>query len=54
MDSILADAIYEDECFIVDVRLSRRYTTFNGDGGSSSVLIQLTFKTVGTFGFRAL
>jgi LPS-assembly protein len=54
MDSILADAIYEDECFIVDVRLSRRYTTFNGDGGSSSVLIQLTFKTVGSFGFRAL
>ncbi len=54
MDSILADAIYEDECFIVDVRLSRRYTTYNGDGGSSSVLIQLTFKTVGTFGFRAL
>lgn len=54
MDSILADAIYEDECFIVDVRLSRRYTTLNGDGGSSSVTIQLTFKTVGSFGFRAL
>lgn len=54
MDSILADAIYEDECFIVDMRLSRRYTTYNGDGGSSSVLIQLTFKTVGSFGFRAL
>jgi LPS-assembly protein len=54
MDNIIADAIYEDECFIVDVRLNRRYTSYNGDSGSSGVLVQLTFKTVGAFGFRAL
>jgi hypothetical protein len=33
---------------------NRRYTSFNGDSGSSAVMLQLTFKTVGTFGFRAL
>lgn len=53
-DTISADAIYEDECFIVDVRLYKRYTSFNGDNGSSGLLIQLTFKTVGSFGFKAL
>jgi LPS-assembly protein len=53
-DTIQADAIYEDECFIMDLRLYRRYTDFNGDNGSSAVLVQLTFKTVGTFGFRAM
>jgi LPS-assembly protein len=53
-DTISADAIYEDECFIVDLKVYRRYTEFNGDSGSSAVLIQLTFKTVGTIGFRAM
>jgi LPS-assembly protein len=54
MDSVAGDLIYEDECFIVDLKLNRRYTSYNGDSGSSAVLLQLTFKTVGTFGFRAL
>lgn len=53
-DNIAADMIYEDECFIADLRLLRRYTTYNGDNGSSAILIQLTFKTVGAFGFRAM
>ena len=32
----------------------RRYTSYNGDNGSTTVLIQMTFKTVGQFGFKAL
>ncbi len=48
------DAIYEDECFIFDLRLYRRYTSINGDGGASAVLFLLTFKTIGQFGYRAL
>jgi LPS-assembly protein len=48
------DAIYEDECFIADLRFYRRFTNFNGDNGSTTLLLQLTFKTVGTFGFNAL
>ena len=53
MVSLGADAIYEDECFIFDLKFNRRYTSFNGDSGSKTVMIQLTFKTVGAFGFRA-
>jgi LPS-assembly protein len=49
-----ADAIYEDECFIADLRVFRRFTSYNGDNGSTTVLFQFTFKTVGEFGFRAL
>jgi len=30
-----ADAIYEDECFIFDLRLYRRYTNINGDNGAN-------------------
>ncbi|HEY5302209.1 MAG TPA: LPS assembly protein LptD [Acetobacteraceae bacterium] len=49
-----ADAIYEDECFIADLRFSRRFTDLNGDNGSTTVLLQFTFKTIGQFGFKAL
>lgn len=47
-------ATYEDECFIFDVSFSRRHTSVNGDRGASIVLFQLTFKTVGQFGFNAM
>ncbi len=49
-----ADAAYEDECFIFDIRFNRRFTSYNGDNGSTTILFQLTFKTIGQFGFRAL
>ena len=49
-----ADAAYEDECFILDLRFYRRYTSFNGDNGATTALIQLTFKTIGQFGYKAL
>ena len=52
--AIGADAVYEDECFIVDLKYYRRYTSINNDGGSQSLLLQLTFKTIGTFGYRTL
>jgi len=54
MVSVAADAIYEDECFIFDLRLYRRYTSINGDSGATTVLFLLTFKTIGQFGYRAL
>ena len=49
-----ADAIYEDECFIFDLQLYRRYTDINGDNGATSILFLLTFKTIGQFGYRAM
>ena len=54
MVSAGADAAYEDECYILDFKFARRYTSFNGDGGVTTVLIQMTFKTIGQFGFKAL
>jgi LPS-assembly protein len=54
MVAVGTDAIYEDECYILDLRFFRRYTSFNGDNGSTTLLIQMTFKTIGQFGFKAL
>ena len=54
MVAIGGDAIYENECVIVDFKLYRRYTAFAGDSGSTTVLLQITFKTIGQFGFHAL
>lgn len=45
---------YEDECFGFDVSLSRRYTSINNDNGATTLLFQITFKTVGQFGFNAM
>ena len=44
---------YEDECFIFDANASRRYTSLLGDRGATIVLFEVTFKTVGQFGFHA-
>ena len=54
MVGVGANAVYEDECFIAAFSFFRRYTSFNGDNGSTTALITLTFKTIGQFGFRAL
>jgi LPS-assembly protein len=54
MVAVGGDGIYEDECFIFDLRAYRRYTNINGDNGSTAVLFLLTFKTIGQFGYRAL
>ena len=52
MVTVGADATYEDECFIFDVKLYRRYVSINGDSGNTTVLFQITLKTIGTFGFH--
>ncbi len=52
--SVGAEGAYEDECYIFDVKFFRRYTSVNNDSGSTTVLFQITLKTVGQFGFHAL
>lgn len=54
MVAVGSDIAYEDECFILDFRFYRRYTSYNGDRGSTAGLIQVTLKTIGQFGYRAL
>ena len=53
MNSAGVRATFENECFVFDANVSRRYTSLNGDSGATLVLFQLTFKTVGQFGFNA-
>jgi LPS-assembly protein len=48
------DLIYEDECFILDLKFNRRYTTYLYENSATTVLLQFTFKTVGQFSYRAL
>jgi LPS-assembly protein len=45
---------YEDECFILDVRFIRRFTSIANDNGSTALLFFFTFKTVGQIGYRAI
>jgi LPS-assembly protein len=54
MVSYGATAAYEDECFIADIRFSRRFTSLLGDNGSTALLFYFTFKTVGQIGYRAI
>ena len=49
-----ATAAYEDECFVLDLRFTRRYTSLLDDHGSTALLFYFTFKTVGQFGYRAI
>ena len=52
LDGIGAHGTYEDECFIFDVNFFRRYTSINNDNGGTTILFQVTLKTVGQFGFH--
>lgn len=45
---------YQNECMIFAVLFDRRFTSLNGDNGATTFLVQITFKTVGQFGFNAL
>ena len=47
-----ARGTYEDECFIFDVNFLKRYTSINNDNGGTTILFQITLKTVGQFGFH--
>ena len=45
---------YEDECLAFSTQFLRRYTSLDGDHGASTILFNITLKTVGTFGYHAL
>lgn len=47
-------ASYENECTIFTVLFNRRYTSVGGDHGATTLLFQITFKTIGQFGYHAL
>jgi LPS-assembly protein len=45
---------WQNDCFGMSLLYAERFTSFNLDTGSTLVLFQLTFKTLGTFGFNTL
>jgi LPS-assembly protein len=46
-------ASYENECTIFTFSYIRRYTSVGGDHGATTLLFQITFKTIGQFGYHA-
>ena len=46
-------ATYDDECFTFDINGTRRFTSINNDSGDTTILFEITLKTVGQFGFHA-
>jgi len=45
---------WQNECMAVTMSYYQRFTSFNLDDGSTTVLLQITFKTLGNVGFSAL
>ncbi len=45
---------WQNECLILAVLFNRRFTSLDGDDGATTLLFQITFKTVGQFGFNAM
>lgn len=45
---------WHNDCFGANLVYVQRFTSFNYDNGNTLVLLQLTFKTLGTVGFNAL
>ena len=50
--AIGGSVLWQNECFAVNLNYSKRYTYINGDNGDQTVLVTLTFKTLGSFGFN--
>jgi len=53
-DSASFNAGWQNNCFGASVIYFQRFTSFNLDDGSTTVLVQFTFKTLGNVGFNAL
>ena len=53
-DSANFSAGWQNECMAVSLLYDERFTSFNLDNGSTTVLLQITFKTLGNIGFSAL
>jgi LPS-assembly protein len=53
-DQVNANAGWQNECFGVSLLYVQRFTSFDLDNGSTTVLVQFNFKTLGNVGFSAL
>ncbi len=53
-DNAALAATWQNECTAVNITFYRRFTAFNGDHGSTTLLLNITLKTLGNIGFNAL
>jgi LPS-assembly protein len=53
-DAASFTAGWQNECAAVNINFYERFTSYNLDDGSTTLLIQFTFKTLGNVGFSAL
>lgn len=53
-DNAAFAATWQNECTAVNVTFYRSFTSFNYDHGTTTLLINITLKTLGNFGFSAL
>lgn len=53
-DSASFSGGWQNECAAISLIYDERFTSFNLDNGNTTVLLQITFKTLGNVGFSAL
>ncbi|MGC9271207.1 LPS-assembly protein LptD, partial [Acidiphilium sp.] len=53
-DNAALTATWQNECTAVNISFYRSFTSFNYDHGTTTLLINITLKTLGNFGFSAL
>ena len=53
-DNAALAATWQNECTALNITFYRRFTSFNGDHGSTTLLVNITLKTLGNIGFNAL
>ncbi|MDD2877038.1 MAG: LPS assembly protein LptD [Acidiphilium sp.] len=53
-DNAAMSATWQNECTAVNISFYRSFTSFNYDHGTTTLLINITLKTLGNFGFSAL
>ena len=53
-DTASFSVAWQNECTAISLIYNERFTSFNLDNGNTTVLLQITFKTLGNVGFNAL
>lgn len=53
-DNAALSAVWQNECTAVSISFYRSFTSFNYDHGNTTLLINITLKTLGNFGFSAI
>lgn len=53
-DNAALSATWQNECTAVNISFYRTFTSFNYDHGNTTLLINITLKTLGNFGFSAI